>query len=131
MRRVTRRIAMWSGPRNISTAMMRAWENRADCTVWDEPLYGYYLHKTGIAHPGADEVIADQGTDWASIVKQCSTESPGGKPVFYQNKKCLKILYSSHLLLALRLSFLSNQTLSEKSTSTFPAFFDYKGNYHT
>ena len=52
------RIAMWSGPRNISTALMRAWENRADCVVWDEPLYGYYLKTTGIAHPGAAEVIA-------------------------------------------------------------------------
>ena len=45
---------MWSGPRNISTAMMRAWENRSDCAVWDEPLYGYYLYKTGLPHPGAD-----------------------------------------------------------------------------
>ena len=50
----THRIAMWSGPRNISTAMMRAWENRSDCAVWDEPLYGHYLFKTGISHPGAD-----------------------------------------------------------------------------
>ncbi|MBT8433660.1 MAG: HAD family hydrolase, partial [Gammaproteobacteria bacterium] len=49
---------MWSGPRNISTALMRAWENRADCVVWDEPLYGYYLQATGIQHPGAAEVIA-------------------------------------------------------------------------
>ncbi len=48
---MTKRIAMWSGPRNISTAMMRAWENRADCAVWDEPLYGHYLFKTGIQHP--------------------------------------------------------------------------------
>ena len=47
------RIAMWSGPRNISTAMMRAWENRPDCAVWDEPLYGYYLDATKIPHPGA------------------------------------------------------------------------------
>ncbi|MGD2173632.1 MAG: HAD family hydrolase, partial [Gammaproteobacteria bacterium] len=49
---------MWSGPRNISTALMRAWENRADCAVWDEPLYGYYLETTGIDHPGAAEIIA-------------------------------------------------------------------------
>lgn len=89
---MTMRIAMWSGPRNISTAMMRAWENRADCTVWDEPLYGYYLHNTGIAHPGADEVIADQGTDWQTIVRQCSTESPEGKPVFYQKHMTLHLL---------------------------------------
>ena len=49
---MTLRLAMWSGPRNISTALMRAWENRPDCAVWDEPLYGYYLNATGIDHPG-------------------------------------------------------------------------------
>jgi hypothetical protein len=47
------RIAMWSGPRNISTAMMRAWENRRDDTVVDEPLYAAYLEATGAEHPGA------------------------------------------------------------------------------
>ncbi|MCH2134307.1 MAG: hypothetical protein MK116_11200 [Phycisphaerales bacterium] len=50
-------IAMWSGPRNISTAMMRAWENRADTTVWDEPLYACYLDQTGLSHPGRDHVL--------------------------------------------------------------------------
>ena len=89
---MTLRIAMWSGPRNISTAMMRAWENRADCAVWDEPLYGHYLHKTGIPHPGADEVIADQGTDWQAIVNQCATGAPNGKPVFYQKHMTLHLL---------------------------------------
>ena len=57
------RIAMWSGPRNISTAMMRAWENREDTWVWDEPLYAYYLQTTGLDHPGAEEVIA-AGEAW-------------------------------------------------------------------
>ena len=52
---VARRIAMWSGPRNISTAMMRSWGNRPDTFVCDEPLYAHYLLKTGIAHPGAEE----------------------------------------------------------------------------
>src|SRR5204863_9560291 len=52
------RIAMWSGPRNISTAMMRAWGNRRDTVVIDEPFYAYYLRTTGKNHPGADEVIA-------------------------------------------------------------------------
>lgn len=45
------RIAMWSGPRNISTAMMRAFENRSDCTVSDEPLYAAFLQQTGLDHP--------------------------------------------------------------------------------
>ena len=53
------RVAMWSGPRNISTAMMRAFENRSDCTVSDEPLYAAFLKQTGLDHPGAAEVIAD------------------------------------------------------------------------
>ena len=87
------RIAMWSGPRNISTAMMRAWENRSDCVVWDEPLYGYYLQKTGIPHPGAGEVIADQGTDWQAIVKRCSEGNlDPQKTVFFQKHMTLHML---------------------------------------
>ena len=49
------RLAMWSGPRNISTAMMRAWENREDCWVVDEPLYAHYLTQVRVAHPGVEE----------------------------------------------------------------------------
>ena len=62
---MTVRVAMWSGPRNISTAMMRAWENRPDTVVVDEPFYAAYLLRTGIDHPGRDEVIASQPTDLA------------------------------------------------------------------
>ena len=58
------RIAVWSGPRNISTAMMRAWENRPDCAVVDEPFYAHYLAATGAAHPAREEVIAAGETDW-------------------------------------------------------------------
>ena len=54
------RVGMWSGPRNISTAMMRAFENRVDTIVVDEPLYAAYLARTGIDHPARDEVIASQ-----------------------------------------------------------------------
>ncbi len=86
------RIAMWSGPRNISTAMMRAWENRDDCMVWDEPLYGYYLDATGIPHPGAAEVIADQGTDASAIITRCTGDVPGGKNIFYQKHMTLHLL---------------------------------------
>ena len=86
------RIAMWSGPRNISTAMMRAWENRADCVVWDEPLYGYYLDRTGIQHPGADEIIATHGCDADAIIARCIGEIPDGKPVFYQKHMTLHLL---------------------------------------
>ena len=86
------RIAMWSGPRNISTAMMRAWGNRDDCTVWDEPLYGHYLFKTGIPHPGANEIIAAQGSDWQSIVERCASDPPEEKRVFYQKHMTLHLL---------------------------------------
>ena len=61
------RIAMWSGPRNISTAMMRAWENREDTAVIDEPFYAHYLVETGVEHPGRDDVIATQETDDAKV----------------------------------------------------------------
>jgi len=83
---------MWSGPRNISTALMRAWENRDDCVVWDEPLYGYYLDATGIPHPGAAEIIADQGTDAIAIIAACTGEVPQGKKIFYQKHMTLHLL---------------------------------------
>ena len=78
------RIAMWSGPRNISTAMMRAWENRPDCAVSDEPLYAAYLAMTGADHPGRDEVIAAGETDWRKVADALLGPAPGGKPVWYQ-----------------------------------------------
>lgn len=79
------RVAMWSGPRNISTAMMRAWENRGDCAVSDEPLYAAYLAATGLDHPGRDEVIADGDTDAARVAQALSEgPAPGDQPVWYQ-----------------------------------------------
>lgn len=79
------RIAMWSGPRNISTAMMRAWENRADCAVWDEPFYGNYLQVTGITHPHAAEIMAQTECDWRKVAAACSgAQVPGGTNIHYQ-----------------------------------------------
>ncbi len=67
------RVAMWSGPRNISTAMMRAFENRPDCAVWDEPFYAWYLQQTGLPHPMRDAVIAaGEAADWRAIVADCT-----------------------------------------------------------
>jgi Sulfotransferase domain len=80
------RIAMWSGPRNISTAMMRAWGNRHDTVVIDEPFYAYYLKVTGIAHPGADEVIAAGETDWRKIVAHLTGRIAKGKRIFFQKQ---------------------------------------------
>lgn len=64
------RIAMWSGPRNISTAMMRCWESRADTAVVDEPFYAAYLTTTGIVHPMQAEVLASQSSDWDEVIKR-------------------------------------------------------------
>src|SRR5881227_2644775 len=75
---------MWSGPRNISTAMMRAWDNRNDTVVIDEPFYAYYLKATGVDHPGADDVIATGQTDWRKIVAQLTGQPASGKRIFFQ-----------------------------------------------
>jgi hypothetical protein len=79
-----RRIAMWSGPRNISTALMRSWGNRADTFVCDEPLYAHYLLKTRVPHSGADEVIRHQENDWRKVVAWLTGDIPDGKSIFYQ-----------------------------------------------
>lgn len=78
------RLAMWSGPRNISTALMRAFENRSDCMVWDEPLYAHYLKETGLAHPMAEEIVAAYDSDWRSVLARCCQGDTGGAAVFYQ-----------------------------------------------
>ena len=86
------RIAMWSGPRNISTALLRSWGNRADTHVCDEPLYAHYLLHTGIDHPGADEVMRHHETDWRRVVETLLGPVPGGKPVFYQKQMAHHLL---------------------------------------
>lgn len=78
------RLAMWSGPRNISTAMMRAWENREDAWVVDEPLYAHYLTRVRVNHPGVDEVIAHHDTDWERVVAALTGPVPGGRAIYYQ-----------------------------------------------
>ena len=86
------RIAMWSGPRNISTAMMRAFENRPDCSVSDEPLYGAWLAMSGEPHPMREEVIAAMDSDWRSVVETLTGDIPDGKPVWYQKHMTHHIL---------------------------------------
>lgn len=87
----TIRIAMWSGPRNISTAMMRAWENRADTVVTDEPFYAAYLAATGLDHPMRAEVMAAQSTDWRECGRECEADTGiagTGQPIHYQKHMC-------------------------------------------
>jgi hypothetical protein len=98
------RIAMWSGPRNISTAMLRSWGARRDTFVCDEPLYAHYLLHTGLPHPGADEVIAHHETDWRKAVAWLTGPVPEGKSIFYQKQM------SHHLLPHIDRGWLSQVT---------------------
>ena len=95
---------MWSGPRNISTAMMRAWGNRADTVVVDEPLYAFYLKATGKKHPLMEEVVASGETDWRKVVAGLTTAIPQDKAIFYQKQM------THHLLPDLRRDWLGALT---------------------
>ena len=79
-----RRIAMWSGPRNLSTALMRSFGNRADTFVSDEPFYGAFLETSGAPHPMRETVIAAMDCDWASVARTIAGPVPEGRPVWYQ-----------------------------------------------
>jgi len=81
---VTRRIAMWSGPRNLSTAMMRSFGSRADTFVSDEPFYGCFLKTTGADHPMREETIAAMDCDWRSVMTALRGDPPDGSAIWYQ-----------------------------------------------
>ena len=81
---MTMRIAMWSGPRNLSTAMMRSFGSRADTFVSDEPFYGCFLKDSGADHPMRQEVIAAMDCDWGSVMASLRRDTPDGSPVWYQ-----------------------------------------------
>ena len=80
---MTLRLAMWSGPRNISTAMMRAWENRADCAVIDEPFYACYLAESGANHPCREAVMQSQPIHRSEVISGLVSDEPA--PIYYQN----------------------------------------------
>jgi len=86
------RIAMWSGPRNLSTALMYGFAARGDCAVWDEPFYGAYLKATGIDHPLRAAIIATHDADPARVAAACSDLAPDGKAVFYQKHMTLHMI---------------------------------------
>lgn len=94
---------MWSGPRNISTTLMRSWESRGDTFVTDEPFYAYYLSATGRDHPGKEEVIASQETDWRRVADWLTGPLEDGKPIWYQKHMAQHFLpemaveWTSHL----------------------------------
>lgn len=79
---MTLRIAMWSGPRNLSTALMRSFGSRADTVVSDEPFYGAYLKATGDDQPMKDAVIASMDCDWHSVARTMS--GAAARPIWYQ-----------------------------------------------
>ena len=85
MKEIAVRIAMWSGPRSISTTLMRSWQSRNDTFVTDEPFYACYLSTTGVDHhPGREEVMASQSTDWREVAAWITGAMPEGKKVWYQ-----------------------------------------------
>lgn len=99
-----RYLAMWSGPRNISTAMMRSWGNRADAAVIDEPFYACYLSATGIEHPGAAEIMASQPTDWQQVVEDITGAIPDNKSLYYQKH------ITTHMLPAISRDWFGNMS---------------------
>lgn len=86
------KIAMWSGPRNLSTAMMYAFGNRADFAAWDEPFYAAYLSETGIDHPMRDEIIATHDADAHSVAARCAGPVPDGKAHWYMKHMALHMI---------------------------------------
>lgn len=93
---MTLRLAMWSGPRNISTAMMRAWENRPDCLVVDEPFYACYLKETGLKHPMHEEILRVQSSDWSVVAKQLTTDHDN-VAIYYQKQMTHHMLPTADL----------------------------------
>ena len=91
------RIAMWSGPRNISTAMMYSFHNRDDCYASDEPLYANFLLSTGTPHPDAQEVIESHETDLDAVISGLTGPIPEGKSIWYQKHMCHHISDESDL----------------------------------
>lgn len=104
------RIAMWSGPRNISTAMMRSWENRPDTTVIDEPFYGPFLAHSGENHPLKEAVINAQGSDYHGVLKKLMAPQASHVNIFYQKHMAHHMLdrafVQKHLITPFRHAFL-------------------------
>jgi hypothetical protein len=138
-----RYIAMWSGPRNISTAMMRAWGNRPDTVVCDEPLYAHYLAATGHTdHPGYEETVRKHETDWRKVVRTLTGPIPSGKAIYYQKhmahhmlpgmdidwiaklSNCFLIREPHEMLLSL-IEFLPSPTIAETGLPQQVTLFDF------
>ena len=86
------KIAMWSGPRNLSTAMMYSFAARGDCAATDEPFYAAYLAATGVQHPMGADIIAAGQTDAARVAAECLGQNPDGQPLWYQKHMTLHMI---------------------------------------
>ncbi|MDH5630534.1 MAG: HAD family hydrolase [Gammaproteobacteria bacterium] len=86
MNQIVKNIAMWSGPRNLSTAMMYCFAQRDDCFVVDEPFYAAYLAETGIQHAMYKEVIEAGEVDPVKVANMCVKKREGERTVFYQKQ---------------------------------------------
>ncbi len=96
------KIAMWSGPRNLSTAMMYAFSARSDCTVVDEPFYAAYLKASGQIHPMQEQILASQPNNADDVIAQCCGPNPSNTPLFYQKHM------THHMLPEFDLSWIEN-----------------------
>ena len=99
MTTLTKRVSVWSGPRNVSTALMYSFRQRSDTVVVDEPLYGHYLNLTGALHPGKAEVLVSMDTDGARVVRDVLLDSYGKPVVMFKNM--------AHHLVGLNRAFLT------------------------
>jgi len=97
----TTRICLWSGPRNVSTALMYSFAQRSDCRVFDEPLYAHYLRHTDADeyHPGAEDILATMENDGEKVVEMMM--GPHEKPVVF-------FKHMTHHLFELKLDFLKD-----------------------
>tara|TARA_B100000674_G_scaffold369898_1_gene312269 strand:+ start:1113 stop:1823 length:711 start_codon:yes stop_codon:yes gene_type:complete len=90
-------ITCWSGPRNISTALMRSWSSRKDTFVTDEPFYAYYLKETKLKHPMHKEIINMYSSNYNEIVNYLISEIPQNKKIWYQKHMAHHILDLSNI----------------------------------
>jgi hypothetical protein len=88
------RLAVWSGPRNISTALMRSFGSRKDTIVLDEPLYAHYLSQTGAQHPGRAEILSSQPTTSGEAIKSLFAPLPKGIAFHFQKHMAHHLLPS-------------------------------------
>ncbi len=92
----TLRINLWSGPRNVSTALMYSFAQRADTRVVDEPLYGHYLAVSGADHPGREEVLAAMDTDGERVVRDVIL-GPCDRPVVFFKQMAHHLFHAGEL----------------------------------